>query len=556
MLALVIALLLTIALVGECAAGYVQGWPILFALAALHAVAAAQTVLLAGATRWNRVAFVALAVVAVALAVVVTQSIADKPPVAAVSIAPLAAAGGLLVAACVWTVLRAMVRVQVRSESGITASTHATLAGLLWEQTLATVTAALCLAFSTNFPTWDSWCTRGIVLWLAVIAVEAIVRLLLAFAQRSELTAALTGDFAVRRIMRGEPIPVATFSSLQRGAVDDSHGATTSSRRWSGVVFGSVLFVALTLWCSTGLVAIAPHELGLYERQGQLLDEPLSPGLHLALPYPFGRVHRLPVERITIMPIGFVATESDLFGSPLLWTRPHGSEEFPLLVGTGAEAVVVNALVRCQIDARPAQLRQYITRAESPEQMLRSLAHRTLLAELRAVTLDEVLVSDRDGLRERVEAGLRRIVEQYELGLSIIDVGILSIHPPVEVSGAYADIVNARIDAEKRIAEATVFAASELIRCAMMSDSFAADAKAASSQRLATASEEASRFLAFTEQFARHPTIVRARLLNDTLSTVLQQRPLMLIDANLPKHVQLWLDDPAANRNSTSASQP
>jgi regulator of protease activity HflC (stomatin/prohibitin superfamily) len=556
MLAHVIALLLTIAVVGECAAGVMQGWPILLSLAALNAGAAAQAMLFVGSRRWMRVAFIALVAIAAIAAIMAYQHVVSDRQFADNPVVPLALAGALLMAACCWTVLRAMVRVQVRSDSLTVATSYAALAGLLWEQTLAALVAALCIGFSAQFPTLGSWCASGMLLWLATVAVEAILRLLLAFAQRNELFAALACDFALRRIVRGEPIAIVSLSRLQGVDANNSVAANDSSRRWSAIVLGGFLLLAVALWGSTGLVAIAPHELGLYERQGQLLDEPLPPGLHLALPYPLSRVHRLPVKRVTIMPVGFVATESDLFCSPLLWTRPHGSEEYPLLVGTGAEAVIVNALVRCQIDARPAQLRQYITQAESPEQMLRSLAHRTLLAELRAVTLDDVLVSDRDGLRQRVELGLRRIVEQYELGLSIIDVGILSIHPPVEVSGAYADIVNARIDAEKSVAEATVFATSELIRCSMMSDSFAADAQAASSQRLATAVEDASRFRAFTDQFSRHPAIVRTRLLHDTLSTVLQQRPLMLIDVHLPKNVQLWLDDPTANRNSSSASQP
>lgn len=454
--------------------------------------------------------------------------------------------GALLLAASAWIIARAMIRTTNSACPGAVSESTDTLAGTSSEQAFVNVVAAISLGLTGIVPQMQIWCAEAILVWTAALSAEAVLRLVFASAQQGSLREALVADFVVRRLFRaavaGRPRPETD------GASADALAADSVASMWLRQLCASCALLTLLLWGTSGLVVVGPHEMGVYERLGHFNRQPLLPGLHCILPYPFGHVRRLPVKRIEVMTIGFAAKAHDLLASPLLWTKPHGEEEYALLVGTGAEAVIINAVVRYKIGERPDELRRYVTKCESPKIALRALAHQALLVELRGVSLDGVLVSDRAGLGKGLENRLRTMASAHELGLAIVDAEILSIHPPVEVSRQYADIVNARIDAQKSVTEAEVFAKSELIRCSMMSDSLAADARAAAAKRLAGVHEETSRFLALLDLFVKYPEVVRARLLGSTLAAELQNRPLILIDAGLPENVQVWLDDGSSQR--------
>ena len=332
--------------------------------------------------------------------------------------------------------------------------------------------------------------------------------------------------------------------TLRRSAgIVSTIGGVAAARR---TVTYTAVGVAVVAWLLTGVAIIRVDELGVCERLGHLAPEPLAPGIHWNLPHPFGRTRCLPVKRIATMPVGFSFPDHRLAEQSLLWTKPHGGEEYPIIVGTGAEVVVVNALVRFKIDEHAEPLRQYVSATRNPEAALRSLAHRVLTDETRAATLDEVLCADRSGLAKRIEGRLRIAVAEHRLGLDVLDCGIISIHPPVAVAPAYLDIISARIDAEKAVTAAAGFSKAELLRCEMMAATFVADARAASSQRLASTSDESRRFTALAVVDKSSGAVARQQLQCETLGEALRDKRLVLIDKRLPQGLQLLLDDPKA----------
>ena len=304
-----------------------------------------------------------------------------------------------------------------------------------------------------------------------------------------------------------------------------------------------LLLLAIAGWVLTGIVIVQPDELGIYERFGSLSQTPLEPGLNVSLPFPFGRVRRVPVYRQFVVPVGFRGEWNARPEEGLLWTSSHGAEEFPLLAGTTTELVVINALLTYQIKNTPDGLREYHVKMKAPEQMLFTLAEQMLSQQCNSATLDAMLSSDKCLLSEQLRQRLQTQADDAHLGLMIVSFGIVSVHPPVEVAAAYLDVMSAKIDAERLLQDAKINARSELTRVEMTGNSQVADAKAAFSARLTKANAETAVILALAEAYSKHPAGLQQRLFCQEMGQLLRDKEIILVDADLPKEAHLWLDD-------------
>ena len=260
----------------------------------------------------------------------------------------------------------------------------------------------------------------------------------------------------------------------------------------------------------------------------------LLPGIHLTLPFPFARTTQFPVDKMKAMTVGFVADPLTLSTQPMLWTKPHGEAEFPLVVGDGTELVAINAVVQYRVANHAADLKSYVTFARDPDAMLRSLSQHVLMAETRTLTLQGLLSADRTAWGQQIRQHLQDEIARHHLGLEVIQFDVLSIHPPIEVAESFLDIVAARIDAEKEVLDAQAAWLTERRRCEMMAATDAADASAAASVRLTAVMDEALHLEALASVDEGNSSVFRRRAFCDAFAEVLTDRTITLIDQKLP----------------------
>ena len=97
-----------------------------------------------------------------------------------------------------------------------------------------------------------------------------------------------------------------------------------------------LVFLMLLCWGLTSLAIVETHQMAVREQFGKVVGKPLLPGLHMMLPWPFGRIRAFPVKTVQQLPIGYVESdEPPNRDQPraLLWTKPHAKEEFSLVAG-------------------------------------------------------------------------------------------------------------------------------------------------------------------------------------------------------------------------------
>ncbi|MDF3932866.1 protease modulator HflK [Pseudomonas citronellolis] len=222
--------------------------------------------------------------------------------------------------------------------------------------------------------------------------------------------------------------------------------------------------VALVGWLLSGVHEIALDGRGVYERFGKP-EAVLQPGLHVGLPWPFGRV--IAVENGVIHEL---ATSGDSAaadqpsaaegpapeGANRLWDASHRSEKSQVIASSadGKQSFqVVNMDVRfvyrIGLDDAAALAATYNS-ADVPA-LIRSTASRVLVHDFASRTLDSVLGGEREALAVDIGKAVQADLDGLHSGVEILATVVEAIHPPAGAANAYHAVQAAQITAQALI---------------------------------------------------------------------------------------------------------
>ena len=259
----------------------------------------------------------------------------------------------------------------------------------------------------------------------------------------------------------------------------------------------AVLGIVLLLWGATGVSLVNSDQQGAYYRFGKLQEQTLSPGIHLTLPWPFARVEVYNTGTVNQLTVGYVAEET----ADNFWTEAHGGEEYRLLLGNGNELVSINLRVMYRI----GDLRAYLTSSATPELLMSAASYEIVTARTITSDLDTMLSTDRAVFADSFRAELMTYMERYNTGLTVVDVVLESIHPPVEVADAYQALISAEIDADRIVIDAEAYRGDRLAWAWIDYDSEISMATVEGKEALAAATSAVAEFLASVEADKAYP---------------------------------------------------
>jgi len=213
-------------------------------------------------------------------------------------------------------------------------------------------------------------------------------------------------------------------------------------------------------WLLSGLVMISEDEQALVTRFGRV-QEAVSPGLHWRWPWPLERLVREPVGRIRAVGIGTRAIWTGVTDPGIVeWTSEHddqdgaGSDESLMLT---ADEVPVE--LTASAEYRIEDLAQFaFGGTRQPEAVIRAAAESVLRETAARATLDELLTDRRLDLQQAALRRLRKRLEAYQLGIEIVDLQWLDVHPPKGVVPAYRQVADALEERDLLINEAQAYA--------------------------------------------------------------------------------------------------
>ena len=228
-----------------------------------------------------------------------------------------------------------------------------------------------------------------------------------------------------------------------------------------------VLYLLLSLYLFSSVVVVQSDEEVIVERFGRPLRPALGPGIHLKLPWPFERAYRYSKWEVKEMIIGIKPEKEP--HKVLVWIRPHHEEEFHFIVAqkekvTRSEvegvddvdpAVAINFLaINIRLQYRIKDVFDYAYNKSDPEHMLEDLAYRELVKYCATVDYNKFMGEGRGGTEQATMDNVGAAIDAERLGIELLSVNILNVHPPIPTVEAFEAVVGALEEKEARIWEA------------------------------------------------------------------------------------------------------
>lgn len=280
------------------------------------------------------------------------------------------------------------------------------------------------------------------------------------------------------------------------------------------VLPGAVLFLAVLLFVSTCVYKVEPYEEAVVYRFGTLSEMSVTQGLHFKLPYPIDKVEFYEVHRSKSVTVGYEATGAD----DNLWNGTHASEEYTLLTGNGNELVSVNLKLNYHI----SNLTDYIKTSSEPERILTAFAYEAVLSHTAFTDLDTLMSVDRTGLSAELKKEINEQLSAAAIGVTVDEVILESIHPPVDIADVYQSVVSAAVKKTTLITNAEKEAANSIANAEKTAKTSVKDAEARQTEKISTARYDAAVFDAADEAYRQHPESFRLSKYLDTFVTAVK----------------------------------
>lgn len=311
--------------------------------------------------------------------------------------------------------------------------------------------------------------------------------------------------------------------------------ALTVVRRTLEPLAISLLLIA---WLATGLTVVGPAEVGLVERSGvPASGEPLTPGLHVHLPWPVDKVFRIPVKRVQSIEIGHGGVEAP-GPENVLWAVAHAPNEFSLLLGNGRDLITVDAAVHYRI-VDPHAWRY---NCQNPAVALSALAYRAVMRNTVNRTLAEALSENVATLTEDMRGTVQRGADSLGLGVAVVGFTVGGMHPPVEVAAAYQAVIAAEIRKVTAVVSANAYRNQILPAAEALALVGSNIARADGADAMARAAGEAWSFRTLEAQYRSAPEDYLFRRRLETLESGLAGHPFTVVDARFMRDGgELWM---------------
>ena len=165
---------------------------------------------------------------------------------------------------------------------------------------------------------------------------------------------------------------------------------------------------------------------------------------------------------------------------------------------------------------------QYLYSSNEPELILRNLIQSQVRNVVGSSTVDAVLTDGKENIQMQVKELVSQILEEYDIGLTLVDVKIQDAEPPTqEVIEAFKAVETAKQQAETVINDAKAYQNAQLPQAQAQADKLIQNAEYLKQKRINEAYEQVAMFTAMYTEYAQNPGITRSRMYYEAISEVL-----------------------------------
>lgn len=441
----------------------------------------------------------------------------------------------------------------------------------------------LALAYALrwfNLPFADA-VAHAVLLFNGIVAAELLLRAasylfmpLPPLAARSHATSLAASLLRLQR----PSLKAASESLVSQFGIDLSRSWALSYIRRAAFP----IFVGLVVggWFLTGVTTLGLGQRAVYEAFGYP-QTVFHSGLHVYLPWPFGRLRPVEYGSVHEIPIAFPDEDED--GPPMkekaaaetptiegpppvsadrLWEASRPTEASYLVASSqngqqNFEVLNIDLRIIYRTGLSDAAAMGAAYSLNAPEDLIRNAAGRMLARYFARYTLSSVLGQNREDFIRGFQRELQARLNQLSPSIDILGVVIETIHPPAGAAEAYQEVQAAAIEAVTKVANARGDAVRDVHQAEADATEARDGATAEAAELIAQAKVDTALFAGDVEAyresgaaflFERRLSVLNAAITPDTRLTI--------IDSRIPASQMQLLDlrPPATSQPSPSGN--
>ena len=315
--------------------------------------------------------------------------------------------------------------------------------------------------------------------------------------------------------------PGGDFDKFVRRGKDNIHRLVPDKYRGGrGFVIGVIIIIGL--WLLSGFYRVNTQQEGVVLRFGEWV-ETTTPGLHYHLPYPIESVLKPEVTRDNRINVGFRSSG----GTSGRRDIPYESQMI-----TGDENIVDIDFV---VFWRIGDAGKFLFNLTDPEETTKVAAEAIMREIVGRVDIQFALTDGRDEIQQLAKQQLQSILNEYDAGVTIRDVQLLAVDPPVDVIDAFNEVQRARQDRDRLKNEAEAYSNDVIPRARGDAARIVAEAEAYAAQIVNQAEGDASRFTQIYDAYRVNRDVTTERIYIETLEAVMRNVDKIIIDEGATK---------------------
>ena len=291
-------------------------------------------------------------------------------------------------------------------------------------------------------------------------------------------------------------------------------------------VIVAVLLV-LTIGVGTCFYTVDDKQQAVVTTFGEVTDI-TDAGVHFMLPFGIQQVEKVDVNVYQKIELGYRTTSNGTV------TQPN---ESAMITG---DYNIVN--VDFFVEYKVSDPVQYLYAANEPELILRNLIQSQVRNVVGSSTVDAVLTDGKENIQMQVKELVTQILEEYDIGLTLVDVKIQDSEPPTkEVIEAFKAVETAKQQAETVVNDAKAYKNAKLPEAQAQADQLIRNAEYLKQKRINEAIEQVAMFEAMYKEYMLNPEITRSRMYYEAIAQILPGVKLYINTASSGSDVQMLL---------------
>ena len=294
------------------------------------------------------------------------------------------------------------------------------------------------------------------------------------------------------------------------------------------IILLSAIALAVLVAVMTCFYTVDDKQQAVVTTLGRVSDI-TDPGLHFKLPFGLQQVDKVDVNVYQKIELGYVTNQD---GS----TTTKAGESAMI---TGDYNIVnVDFFVEYKISDPVA----YLYSSNDPELILRNLIQSQVRNVVGSSNVDSVLTDGKENIQMQVKDLVAQILQEYDIGLTLVDVRIQDSEPPtMEVIEAFKSVETAKQEAEAVVNEAIAYQNAQLPNAQAKADQLISNAEYLKTKRINEAIQQVAMFSAMYEEYAQNPDITKSRMYYEAISEILPDVKLYINTAEDSSDVQMLL---------------